>query len=329
MGHTTIPDGGDDATRRALARIWAKPPPAPRRIDWWVWCVPLLGLLQVVILVALEARLGRIGVVLWSVAPPLMILLVASLLVAALLSSIRRRDALTRWRVAGYLGLAAVAATVPLYDTYPSSYDDKPSPVEFRLPLDGPVRVAWGGETIRRNYHATMSDQRWAYDLLVTHGDVSHTGDGSRLDQYFCYDALVRAPAAGSVRVVVDGEPDRLPDEPIRGRRAAGNHVILDVQPGEFLVVAHLRPGSIVVHPGQRVAAGEPLGRVGNSGNSSEPHVHLHLQDTVELGVGEGIPFFFAGYERDGALVERGMPAGGIVGGRFVGEVVRQGGNLR
>ncbi len=284
--------------------------------------MPIVGVLHVAILVALEARLGRIGVVLWSVGPPLLIVLIAGLLVAALLSSIRRRDSWTRWRLLGYSGLLAIAVTLPLFESYPSSYDDRPSTVRFRLPLEGPVTVVWGGESLQVNYHAVLADQRWAYDLLVTRDGRSHSADGTRLEDYFYYDRPVLAPADGTVRMVRDGEPDRGIDEPVGGRIAAGNHAVIEVADGAFLVVAHLRPGSVRVAPGEVVEVGQVIGRAGNSGNSSEPHVHLHLQDILEFQVGEGIPFFFHDYVDSGQRIDRGMPEGGLIGGRFVGRTV-------
>ena len=62
-------------------------------------------------------------------------------------------------------------------------------------------------------------------------------------------------------------------------RTPAGNHVVLDLGSGEYALLAHLRRGSVRVRPGQRVRRGETLGRCGNSGNSSEPHLHFHVQD--------------------------------------------------
>jgi len=95
----------------------------------------------------------------------------------------------------------------------------------------------------------------------------------------------VRAPAAGVVRRVVDGTPEVLGESRwlgySRGNRGA---------PGEFLFIGHLRLGTVAA--GERVVAGQVLGHVGNSGNSSEPHVHL--QDTMRpyFGGGDSLLFF-------------------------------------
>jgi hypothetical protein len=248
-------------------------------------------------------------------------LLAVALALVAWLRAVRHRAGWSRGRLAGLAGLAFAVGVVPFYRTYPSSYDDRPSVARFRLPLDGPVTVAWGGAAADVNYHVVQPDQRWAYDLLVTEAGKSHRGDGRALDDYLVFDRPVRAPADGAVRAVHDGEPDVSP-----GRRpprpSLGNHVVIEVAPGEFLFVVHLRQGSITVAPGERVTAGQVIGRVGNSGTSTEPHVHVHVQDTPRPYFGEGIPFSFSGYRREGRFVEQGMPRGGVVGGRFVGEVV-------
>ena len=100
---------------------------------------------------------------------------------------------------------------------------------------------------------------------------------------------VILAPADGTVRSVVDGHPNMPPGE-LGGRPAGGNQIALEVAPREFLFLCHLQPGSITVQPGDQVAAGQVLGRVGNSGNTSEPHLHIHLQDSPNGDEGEGIP---------------------------------------
>ena len=172
------------------------------------------------------------------------------------------------------------------------------------------MTVAWGGPSLSVNYHAVMPDQRWAYDLFVTEGGRTFHHNRGVLTDYYAYDRPVVAPADGVVRSVHDGEPDG-PIGQWRVIGAPGNRVILEVAPREFLFIAHLKPGSIVVGPGARVASGQTIGRVGNSGNSSEPHVHVHLQDSPAPYLAEGIPFYFHGYRTGGVEVDRGMPVGG------------------
>src|SRR5690606_30900013 len=92
------------------------------------------------------------------------------------------------------------------------------------------------------------------------------------------------------------------------GRFVVGNAVVLDIGDGVYAVLAHLRRGSVRVRKGDRVRAGDVLGEVGNSGNSSEPHLHFHLMDRPRPGTAAGVPFAFR-YESDGE-VRTGVPAG-------------------
>jgi hypothetical protein len=92
------------------------------------------------------------------------------------------------------------------------------------------------------------------------------------------------------------------------GRFVLGNHVVLDLGDGTYAVLAHLRRGSVRVRKGQRVRAGDVLGEVGNSGNSSEPHLHFHLMDGPRHMIAAGVPFAFP-YESDGEIIT-GVPGG-------------------
>lgn len=120
----------------------------------------------------------------------------------------------------------------------------------------------------------------------------------------------VLAPAGGTVVLVHDGEPDHgarrspvvgLPYALGQARRVrqgpaaiAGNHVVIALGPaGPFVLLAHLRTGTVRVTPGQPVAAGTEVGRCGNSGNSTEPHVHLQVTDSTSWASARGLPIAF------------------------------------
>ncbi|MBA9006180.1 M23 family metallopeptidase [Thermomonospora cellulosilytica] len=130
----------------------------------------------------------------------------------------------------------------------------------------------------------------------------------------------ILAPADAVVVRAVDGQRDHwsrdswpgviylfLVEGIVRGLAAAfsprfllGNHVVLDLGDGVYAALAHLRRGSVRVRPGQRVAAGEPIAECGNSGNSSEPHLHFQLMDSPRAATSLGLPFAFA-FRADGA----------------------------
>ncbi|MFH8729470.1 M23 family metallopeptidase [Streptomyces termitum] len=87
-------------------------------------------------------------------------------------------------------------------------------------------------------------------------------------------------------------------------RQVTGNHLVLDLGGGTYALYAHLRRGSLRVRPGDRITAGQPLAACGNSGNSSEPHVHFQLMDGPDPDTASGIPFTWRGI---------GVPHGGEV----------------
>jgi murein DD-endopeptidase MepM/ murein hydrolase activator NlpD len=97
------------------------------------------------------------------------------------------------------------------------------------------------------------------------------------------------------------------PDQPL------GNYVVIDHQNGEYSFLAHLKQGSVAVQVGVRVEPGDLLGLCGNSGNSSEPHLHYHLQNAPGFPGGQGLPAQFQSYTADGVMVERGEPVRGQV----------------
>jgi murein DD-endopeptidase MepM/ murein hydrolase activator NlpD len=120
----------------------------------------------------------------------------------------------------------------------------------------------------------------------------------------------ILAPAAGTVVIAHDGEPDHaarrsqlalLPyalGQPRRVRAGvaaiAGNHVVLALGPGgPFVLLAHLRRGSVRAHPGRSVRSGDQLGECGNSGNSTQPHVHVQVTDSTHWPTARGLPLAF------------------------------------
>jgi hypothetical protein len=208
--------------------------------------------------------------------------------------------------------LVGVAAMVPgawsfgaLTMTFPYDRDEMTPSATGRLPLDGPVRVAWGGDDVAHNQHAMTPDQRWAYDLVVEPA----ANESTRLEDYGCWGKPVRAPLDATVHHVIDGQPDATPGAlSPNAEHPLGNAVILRTTEGTFLVLAHLQKGSVAVAADAPVREGDLLGRCGNSGNTSEPHVHIHhqRQDPTQYPVNfaEGLPLYFR--DHGGAPMPRG-----------------------
>lgn len=211
------------------------------------------------------------------------------------------------WRDGG----AVIGARIqPTPRPAPTEHADYRPRARLELPFDGEWYVAWGGRVPHRNYHVAAPDQRFAYDFLVARDGASHTGDGAQNRDYHCFGRPVLAPAAGRVVTAVDSVPDNSPGEMNRAV-PPGNHVVIDHGGGEYSLLAHLRRGSVAVDVGGSVERGERVGECGNSGNSSEPHLHYHMQTGSAFGEGVGLPAPFTGYRADGEYVERGEPVRG------------------
>jgi peptidase M23-like protein len=209
-------------------------------------------------------------------------------------------------------GVIVVGSVRPTAAPAPSAFLDYQTKTKLRLPFQGSWYVFWGGRTLETNYHVIAPDQRFAYDFIQMKNGVSHRGDGKTNEQYYCFGLPILAPGPGTVAAVADSLPDMNPGsrDPVH---PFGNHVVIDHGDGEFSVLAHLRHGSVRVAPGQILAAGDTLGACGNSGNTSEPHLHYHLQNGQALGAAQGLPAYFIAYSADTTPVSRGEPRKGQI----------------
>ena len=174
--------------------------------------------------------------------------------------------------------------------------------------------------------------QAYAIDLVHEPDDRRRpafgTGEMMRaVTEYPAYGQEVRSMVDGEVVTVVDGQRDHRARSSTAGvvymmvegalrelggpRFVIGNHFVVRSDHGVFALVAHLQRGSVSVREGDRVHAGQRLGLCGNSGNTSEPHVHAHLMDRRSPWTGQGVPMVFADVSIGGAEPGTGMPADG------------------
>lgn len=166
--------------------------------------------------------------------------------------------------------------------------------------------------------------RRYAIDWKRLVDGAPFEGDARDVRAYHAYGHEVLAVADARVVSVMDGLPDNVPRTadgfspavPLTMDNIAGNHVILDLGDGRFAYYAHLQPGSVAVTVGDRVKRGQVLGRIGNSGDAREPHLHFQLTDAPDILAAEGLPHVIdrywirsgsATYERSNELPVRGM----------------------
>jgi hypothetical protein len=216
------------------------------------------------------------------------------------------------------------------------------APVMLRLPFEGRW-LAQNSPARRVPSHGTdLLGGRYAIDFVGV--DSRHrtafSSDWRTLaateppDRFVAWGLPVLAPGGGVVVGVHDGEPDHaarrsqlalLPyalGQPARLREGvaavAGNHVVIRLRhPRAFVALAHLQAGSIDVAPGEEVTAGQRIAGCGNSGNSTQPHVHLQVMDGPDASTARGLPMAFARFRewprgpgssrvRDSGLPEEG-----------------------
>lgn len=186
----------------------------------------------------------------------------------------------------------------------PAGYSLSPLPpgtvIYYRLPVVGQWRV-------QRTHVGNERDQAYAFDMYMpVPGGKGHTGDGKRNTDWPAYGQPIVADAPGVVAIAVDGIPDNEPGV-VNTYDQHGNYVVIDHRNGEFSLMAHLSPGSLRVRPGQYVTAGTELGRCGNSGQSTNPHLHWQVMDNANAAIARPIFQRYLPYERNGQMYN-GMP---------------------
>ncbi len=161
------------------------------------------------------------------------------------------------------------------------------------LPFKDEWTVFWGGDTRALNYHVDYKAQKNAFDMMITNSyGGSFKKNGSANEDYYAFGKQIIAPCDGVIVFVTDGLADNKPGI-MDPKNPTGNSVVLKTKNGEFLLFAHFKQNSIVLKGGQKIKQGELLGLCGNSGNSSEPHLHFHIQDAQDMETATGVKCYF------------------------------------
>lgn len=164
---------------------------------------------------------------------------------------------------------------------------------KLSLHFVGKWLVAWGGDTKELNQHHDVPNQRFAFDFLGVEQDgKTRKGQAQTNEDYYAFGSEILAPADGVVTDVINGVRDNVPGS-MNPYSALGNAIFIQHREHEVSVLAHLKLGSITVKVGNKVKRGQVIALCGNSGNSSEPHLHYHLQNTPIIQDGTGIKCYF------------------------------------
>ena len=172
------------------------------------------------------------------------------------------------------------------------------SNIRYALPFHGPWTVVNGGVSEKTSHSWEIPTQRYAYDFLILDEEgKSFRGEGTAPEDFYCYGKEILAPADGIVAEVCTGNPDSSITAERKGACSGsdirGNYVLLCHGEKEYALLAHLKPESVTVTVGQSVKKGEKIGECGNSGNTSEPHLHFQVQADKSFYTSFGLPVRF------------------------------------
>jgi hypothetical protein len=204
-------------------------------------------------------------------------------------------------------------ADPPEFDAPEVAISHQPA-IVIRPPLKGDGWLA-GAACCKPNIHRDEriaidgvrieTAETFAIDLVKVKNDRIFDGDGKKVEQYYDFGENVLAVADGTVVSVHNGMPDQTPFvlmTPKSKSDYGGNNVMLEIAPNVVAWYAHLRQGSIAVKVGDVVKAGAPIGKLGNSGPSEGPHLHLGLLDKPDSIAGRSLPFVFDSFTLVGAV---------------------------
>lgn len=207
----------------------------------------------------------------------------------------RRKLKLSAALTNGVLLLACSALSVIVL----RGYDAPEGAIQLAYPLrDGTYYIGGGGNSRLINNHQAHDPQKFALDIVGLNA-FGNRASGLAPDdpaRYAIFGDTVYSPCSGTVMLAVDGLPDLRPPEK-DPNNIAGNHIVLACADVE-VILAHLKQGSLEVTSGMRVNEGDVLGQVGNSGYTSQPHLHFHAERGGEPGEilnGEGVPIEIGG----------------------------------
>ncbi|WP_114391288.1 M23 family metallopeptidase [Notoacmeibacter marinus] len=241
------------------------------------WLISVGEKLAFVVLIGLVGR--------WDIAGIWTRMVLAALFVTAVIASWRRHAA-RPWRIERRPTVKTLASVAPLAIYFALfvyviiGLLPNAAPHDLRFPLRGDwFVIAQGGDNRLIDHHNSHPAQRHAADITAV-GPLGFRSPGILPPdpaRYRVYGADVVSPCDGEVRELVDGLSD-LPPPTRDPENPAGNHIVIACD-GIEVTLAHLSPGSPTVDVGDMVQEGQSIARVGNSGNSTEPHLHIHAAD--------------------------------------------------
>lgn len=182
-------------------------------------------------------------------------------------------------------------SNAPNIETYTSE-------IRYTLPFEGEWTIVNGCFTKDFSHSWDIPTQRYAYDFIIMdESGQSYRGEAKNAKSYYCYDKAILSPADGIVVELLNKSDDSLiignGKSFNRAKHIAGNYIVIKHNENEYSTLAHLKKNSMTVKVGDRVVRGQKIAACGNTGNSSEPHLHFQLQDGADFYSSAGLPVRF------------------------------------
>ncbi|MDC8004941.1 peptidoglycan DD-metalloendopeptidase family protein [Aureisphaera galaxeae] len=179
------------------------------------------------------------------------------------------------------------------------------------LPFKGEWYTFWGGDTKAQNYHVVSKTQKHAFDFLILDKNgKSYERSGTRNEDYYAFGKPIYAVCDALLYKVTTGVEDNRPGI-MNPTQMLGNSVILKTENEEYIVYAHFEKETVKVKEGDFVKRGQYLGNCGNSGNSTEAHLHIHIQDGPNVLGDIGVKCYFDSLWINGTLERDYSPVKG------------------
>ncbi|MPW24184.1 peptidoglycan DD-metalloendopeptidase family protein [Alkalibaculum sp. M08DMB] len=179
----------------------------------------------------------------------------------------------------------------------PSVFNYK-SEIEYTLPFEGQWVVVNGCYTKEFSHSWDIPTQRYAYDFIILDEEgKSYRNEFNQCESYYCYDKNILAPADGIVVEILNVAKDSLIFKKgkffSKSPHIAGNYIVIKHSEKEYSTFAHLKKDSITVKVGDSISRGDIIAKCGNTGNSTEPHLHFQLQTGQSFYNSAGLPIKF------------------------------------
>lgn len=217
----------------------------------------------------------------------------------------------------GLLTLSIAVKDQSIVGLFAKPYETISSPqiprnlTQMSLPFKGEWTVFWGGDTKEQNYHVVVNFQKNAFDIVINNvAGKSYKTDGKTNEDYYAFGQPLLAPSDGEIVLAVDGVKDNIPGT-MNPLFTTGNSILIKTKNNEYILLAHFKQNSLKVKQGDLVKRGQLLGLCGNSGNSSEPHLHFHIQDAEDFTKALGVKCYFDQLQVNGEIKKDYSPIKG------------------